>query len=128
MSLAEQVFLVATLAIVGACVGSFLNVVIYRLPAGVSLTRPASHWPRCGRAIRTRDNVPVLGWWLLGGGCRDCGLPISARYPMVEAVAAALFLLVGVSRLISLRVTSRAAGVEALLPWLGATMLDAVGV
>lgn len=79
------------LAALGGCVGSFLNVVVYRLPAGKSLVRPGSHCPRCGHAIRWYDNVPVFGWFLLGGRCRDCREPIAFRYPLIEAVTAALF-------------------------------------
>lgn len=82
-------------AVLGAVVGSFLNVLVYRLPRGESIVVPASRCPRCGRAIRWHDNVPVLGWFLLGGRCRDCREPISPRYPAVEAATAALFLVVG---------------------------------
>ncbi len=70
--------------IVGACVGSFLNVVIHRLPMGRSLVFPNSHCPRCGSAIRPYDNVPLFGWVWLFGLCRDCGVVIPARYPLVE--------------------------------------------
>ncbi len=72
--------------IVGACVGSFLNVVVYRLPRGGSLLRPASRCPSCGHSIRPWDNIPVLSWFLLRGRCRDCGAKISWRYPLVEAI------------------------------------------
>lgn len=78
-------------AVVGGAVGSFLNVVVYRLPLGISLIHPPSHCPVCKRFIRWYDNVPVFGWIFLRGRCRDCGCPISARYPLVEAVSAALF-------------------------------------
>jgi len=74
----------------GAVVGSFLNVVIHRLPRDESLSFPPSHCPRCGARIRVRDNVPVLGFLLLRGRCRDCHSPISWRYPLVEALMAAL--------------------------------------
>jgi leader peptidase (prepilin peptidase)/N-methyltransferase len=77
--------------VLGAVVGSFLNVVIHRLPRGESIVHPGSHCPACGRAIRPWHNVPVLGWLALGGRCRDCGARISARYPLVEAGTAALF-------------------------------------
>jgi len=79
------------LAVVGGCVGSFLNVVVYRLPAGKNLAWPGSFCPKCGHAIRWYDNVPVLGWIALGGRCRDCREPISLRYPLVEAITAAMF-------------------------------------
>jgi leader peptidase (prepilin peptidase)/N-methyltransferase len=77
-------------AAVGAAIGSFLNVVIYRLPRGESLVHPASHCPGCEHAIRPYDNVPVLAWLWLRGRCRDCRVKISARYPGVEALTAAL--------------------------------------
>jgi leader peptidase (prepilin peptidase)/N-methyltransferase len=80
-------------AILGGAVGSFLNVVVYRLPAGLGISWPGSHCPQCKRAIRAYDNVPVLAWLWLRGRCRDCGRPISARYPLVEAITASVFLL-----------------------------------
>jgi prepilin signal peptidase PulO-like enzyme (type II secretory pathway) len=69
----------------GAMLGSFVNVVVHRLPRGVSVVHGRSHCPRCRAAVRPRDNVPVLGWLFLRGRCRDCAEPISARYPLVEA-------------------------------------------
>lgn len=81
---------VALAAVLGAIVGSFLNVVIYRLPRGESLATPASHCPACETPIKPYDNVPVLGWLWLRGRCRNCGVAISARYPLVEAGTAAL--------------------------------------
>ena len=81
-----------TLAAVGGlCLGSFLNVVAYRLPAGLSLLTPPSACPGCGVAIRPYDNVPVLSWLLLRGHCRSCESSISPRYPLTEAVTGALF-------------------------------------
>jgi leader peptidase (prepilin peptidase)/N-methyltransferase len=77
--------------VVGACVGSFLNVVIWRLPRGQSLVRPRSRCPGCGHEIRWFDNVPILSWLLLRARCRACRRRISARYPLVEALTAALF-------------------------------------
>ena len=76
----------------GASVGSFLNVVIARLPAGESLVRPASRCPKCGTPIAWHDNIPVLAWIWLRAKCRNCGLPISARYPMVELLLGLLAL------------------------------------
>ncbi len=76
---------------VGASVGSFLNVCVWRLPRGESLIRPPSRCPRCEAAIAARDNLPVLGWVLLRGRCRHCSGPIAARYPLVEAAAGLLF-------------------------------------
>lgn len=87
--------LLALLALLGLAVGSFLNVVVWRLPRGESLSRPASACPGCGSPIRARDNVPVLSWLVLHGRCRDCGQRISARYPLVELGTAVLFVLVG---------------------------------
>jgi leader peptidase (prepilin peptidase)/N-methyltransferase len=81
----------ATLAgLLGAIFGSFLNVVAYRLPRHESLVTPASHCPRCGTPVKPYDNIPVLSWLLLRGHCRGCGESISVRYPLVEALTAAL--------------------------------------
>lgn len=80
-------------ALVGLAVGSFLNVVVWRVPRGESVVRPPSACPRCGHGIRGRDNVPVLSWLLLRGRCRNCGAPISARYPLVEGATGVLFAL-----------------------------------
>ncbi|MCW3065472.1 MAG: prepilin peptidase [Solirubrobacterales bacterium] len=77
-------------ALLGLCVGSFLNVVIYRLPRNESLATPGSHCPGCGVAVASRDNIPVLSWMLLRGRCRQCNTAISGRYPLVEAVTAVL--------------------------------------
>ncbi len=77
---------------VGASIGSFLNVVVYRVPAGLSIVRPASRCPNCSTPIRSTDNVPVLGWLRLRGRCRACGQPISARYPLVELLAGLMFM------------------------------------
>jgi len=81
--------------LIGACIGSFLNVVIYRVPAGLSIVSPASRCPRCEHPIRGFDNVPILSWILLRAKCRDCQAPISARYPSIELVTALLFGLIG---------------------------------
>ncbi len=75
----------------GAAVGSFLNVVIYRIPAGLSLLYPPSRCPRCLRGLKAYDNVPVFGWLWLKGRCRYCRSPIAARYPIVEAATGVLF-------------------------------------
>jgi len=85
---------VALAPIFGALFGSFLNVVIWRLPRGENLATPPSHCPGCGSAVRPFDNVPVLSWLLLRGRCRDCQTSISARYPLVEALTALLMALV----------------------------------
>jgi leader peptidase (prepilin peptidase)/N-methyltransferase len=86
-----HVLLAVYAGIVGLAVGSFLNVVIWRVPRGESVVRPPSACPSCGARIRARDNIPVLGWLLLRGRCRDCGSPISSRYPLVEVGTAAVF-------------------------------------
>ncbi len=78
-------------AVLGLLVGSFLNVVIWRVPRGESVVRPSSHCPSCGAAVRRRDNVPVLSWLALRGRCRDCRGAISPRYAAVELSTAALF-------------------------------------
>ncbi len=77
--------------VLGASVGSFLNVVIYRLPAGLSLLRPPSRCPSCLTRLKPYDNVPVIGWLWLRGRCRYCALPIAPRYPMVEFLSGCLF-------------------------------------
>jgi leader peptidase (prepilin peptidase)/N-methyltransferase len=79
-------------AVLGLIVGSYLNVLIYRLPLEISTVFPRSRCPHCGMAIRAYDNVPVLSFLLLRGRCRQCGAPISWRYPAVEAATSALFL------------------------------------
>lgn len=84
---------------VGAAVGSFLNVVVYRLPHGISLIYPPSRCPKCANHIAWYDNVPIFGWIMLRGRCRKCHNPISARYPLVEAVTAVMFALLGVAEL-----------------------------
>ncbi|GIE81364.1 prepilin peptidase [Actinoplanes philippinensis] len=81
-------------ALLGLAIGSFLNVVIHRVPDNKSLVHPGSRCPRCENPIRARHNVPVLGWLMLRGRCADCGEPISVRYPLVEAGTAALFVAV----------------------------------
>ena len=78
----------------GACIGSFLNVVIYRIPAGLSLVHPPSRCPKCGHGLGKTENVPVLGWLWLRGRCRWCKTPISPRYPTIEAITGLIFLLV----------------------------------
>ncbi|RZU52244.1 leader peptidase (prepilin peptidase)/N-methyltransferase [Krasilnikovia cinnamomea] len=89
-----QPVLLSIVGLLGLAVGSFLNVVIHRVPRGESLIRPGSHCPHCSAMVRHRHNVPVLGWLLLRGRCADCQAPISARYPLVEAGTAALFVAV----------------------------------
>jgi leader peptidase (prepilin peptidase) / N-methyltransferase len=83
-------FAAAVAGAFGATIGSFLNVVAYRLPRAESLVSPGSRCPGCGTAIKVYDNVPVFGWLLLRGRCRSCRAPISARYPIIEALTGAL--------------------------------------
>ncbi len=78
----------------GASIGSFLNVVIYRVPAGLSVLYPPSRCPKCLHRLKPQDNIPVIGWLRLNGRCAYCQTPISARYPLVEAATGLLFLLV----------------------------------
>lgn len=88
---------IAAAALGGLLVGSFLNVVAWRLPRGESLVAPGSRCPGCGHPVRPYDNVPVLSWLALRGRCRDCRAPISARYPLVEALCGALAAAVAVT-------------------------------
>src|SRR4051812_42703379 len=89
-----QFILLCIVSLLGLAVGSFLNVVIHRVPRNQSLVRPGSQCPSCGHAVSNRHNIPVLGWLLLRGRCADCRARISARYPLVEAGTAALFVAV----------------------------------
>ncbi len=84
--------------VMGLVLGSFFNVVIHRLPRGESLSTPGSHCPQCDAPVRPYDNVPVLSWLVLRGRCRDCGAPISARYPLVELATGLLFAAVVVAK------------------------------
>lgn len=92
----DQYFLVCVYVLaglLGLCVGSFLNVVIYRLPRGMSLSFPPSHCTNCDYQLKWYDNIPVLSWLTLGGRCRKCRKPISPRYTVVELANMALWLL-----------------------------------
>lgn len=84
-------FTVVVCGVLGLLIGSFLNVVIWRVPRGESIVSPPSHCPGCDNPIAPRDNVPVLSWLLLRGRCRHCGTGISVRYPLVELLTCALF-------------------------------------
>lgn len=88
-----ELFAVALVGVLGLLIGSFLNVVVWRVPRGESVVHPPSACPTCGHAIRRRDNVPVVSWLVLRGRCRDCGTSISARYPLVELGTGVLFAL-----------------------------------
>jgi leader peptidase (prepilin peptidase) / N-methyltransferase len=85
------VLVVIVAVVLGLVIGSFLNVVIWRVPRDESISHPASHCPSCGKPVRPYDNIPVVSWLVLRGRCRDCHEPISARYPLVEAGTGALF-------------------------------------
>ena len=84
-------FILLSVAVVGAVIGSFLNVVIHRLPREESIVFPNSRCPSCATAIRPYDNLPLVSWLVLRGRCRTCHAPISARYPAVELLTAVLF-------------------------------------
>ncbi len=86
-------FLGLAIALFGLIIGSFLNVVIYRLPKGESLAFPGSHCPRCDKPVKAYDNIPVVSYLILGGKCRSCKVKISPIYPTVELLVAALYLL-----------------------------------
>ena len=86
-------YLLVCAGIVGLLIGSFLNVVAYRVPAGLSIVRPGSRCPGCDTAIAPRDNIPLLSWLLLRGRCRHCSMRIPARYPLVEGLTAVAFVL-----------------------------------
>ena len=99
----------ATLFALGLCFGSFLNVVIHRLPRGLSIVMPPSACPACGHPIRPFDNVPVVSWLILSGRCRDCRAEIPWRYPLVELLSGLLVVAIAV------QLGPRAALVPALL-------------
>ncbi len=84
-------FLVAGCGLLGLMIGSFLNVVIWRVPRGESIVSPPSHCPSCDAEIKPYDNIPVISWLVLRGRCRSCGAGISIRYPLVEAACAGLW-------------------------------------
>jgi leader peptidase (prepilin peptidase) / N-methyltransferase len=83
----------AIVFMLGSAIGSFLNVVVYRLPAGLSVLHPPSRCPHCMTPIKKRDNLPIIGWLRLKGRCGHCQAPVSSRYPIVEAVTGLIFLL-----------------------------------
>jgi leader peptidase (prepilin peptidase) / N-methyltransferase len=91
MPLFEHPMLWILAALLGAAVGSFLNVCIYRLPEGESVIAPRSRCPQCSTPIGWRDNVPVVGWILLRGRCRSCRTRISVQYPLIELATAAIW-------------------------------------
>jgi leader peptidase (prepilin peptidase) / N-methyltransferase len=90
--------LIGAVGVLGLLVGSFLTVVVARVPAGLSVVRPRSACPSCAHPIRSRDNVPVVSWVLLAGRCRDCSTAVPARYPAVEAATGVLFAALAATR------------------------------
>jgi leader peptidase (prepilin peptidase)/N-methyltransferase len=103
-------------ALGGLLVGSFLNVVAYRLPRGESLTHPRSRCPHCATQLRVIDNIPVVSWLALRGRCAHCGAPVSARYPLVELSTAALYVAVVASQDDAVRIVLGLLLVTALVP------------
>lgn len=109
-------FVLIVAAAYGLVLGSFLNVVIHRLPRGMSLLRPRSHCPACGAAVLWYDNVPVLSYALLGGRCRRCRTSIPIRYPLVELASGALLVAVVAALGVTLRGAEAAVLVLLLVP------------
>jgi leader peptidase (prepilin peptidase) / N-methyltransferase len=103
-------------AVGGLIVGSFLNVVAYRLPRGESLVKPRSRCPHCGTQLRAVDNIPVVSWVALRGRCHHCGAPVSARYPLGELTTAALYVAVVASQDDAVRIVLGLLLVTALIP------------
>ena len=87
----DELFVVLVAAAFGAVLGSFLNVCVYRIPAGQSIVRPRSRCPNCKQPIAWRDNIPIISWLLLRGRCRWCLKPISIQYPLIEAIVALMW-------------------------------------
>ena len=87
------IFIYILFGVVGLSVGSFLNVVVYRLPEGMSLAKPSSHCPKCNSPIKWYDNIPLLSYIILGGKCRNCKEKISFRYPVVELITGVLYVI-----------------------------------
>ena len=107
---------IAFAAVGGLIVGSFLNVVVHRLPRGESLTHPRSRCPSCGTQLRAIDNIPVVSWLALRGKCHHCGAPVSARYPLVELTTGALYAAVVASQDDAVRIVLGLLLVTALVP------------
>jgi leader peptidase (prepilin peptidase) / N-methyltransferase len=110
---------VIIVCLLGAAIGSFLNVVVYRIPAGLSLLYPPSRCPNCLTRLKRQENVPVLGWLWLKGRCSHCRTPIAPRYPLVEAATSILFLWV----FLTFGLSVQTLGYWALLSWLLALSL-----
>ena len=91
-----DILIFVMLALFGLCVGSFLNVLIYRIPKGEEFVKTPSHCMSCGHKLSWYENIPVFSWMLQGGKCRHCGVKLSAQYPIVEIMNGAMWLLTGV--------------------------------
>ena len=118
--IAPEWFALVLVTVWGACVGSFLNVVVYRVPEGVSVVSPPSRCPGCGHKLAAYDNVPVLGWLWLRGRCRTCSMQISVQYPLVELLTGLLFGLLTYAYLFTgLRPGFEQLGIGATWPVLG---------
>jgi leader peptidase (prepilin peptidase)/N-methyltransferase len=121
--------LLVGVGVFGLLIGSFLNVVAYRVPAGLSVVSPPSACPGCGGRIRPYDNIPVLSWLVLRGKCRDCAEPISARYPIVEAATGVFFAIVAFSYAPALGTASSTVGIVSVVLQLAAYLyLAAISV
>jgi leader peptidase (prepilin peptidase)/N-methyltransferase len=90
-SAATRLLATVTSGVLGLAIGSFLNVVVYRLPRHMSVSRPPSHCPSCDTELGALDNIPVVSWLVLRGRCRHCGVPITPRYPIIELATGVLF-------------------------------------
>lgn len=110
-----DLFVAAWFFFLGGCIGSFLNVVVYRVPRGMTLVRRSSRCPYCCTKIRPQHNLPIFGWLLLRGKCHACHLPISVRYPLVETTVAIIFLSLAYIDLYHDKVTSRSIGLAIAL-------------
>lgn len=127
----DAAFVVGFMFVIGATLGSFLNVVAHRLPAGESVVHGGSRCPHCRSPVRPRDNIPIVAWCLLRGRCRDCGGPISPRYPAIEAACGAVVAVLAAADLghgpgIDAMVTGsgwRTVALLALHTWLATTLL-----
>jgi leader peptidase (prepilin peptidase) / N-methyltransferase len=113
-------------ALLGACVGSFLNVVAWRLPRQESVVRPPSHCPHCGTRLAWFENIPVLSWLVLRGRCRHCGTAISGRYPAVELLCSGLFVAAAAATSAITAVGSSLPGAPAALVLIGGWLLIAL--
>jgi leader peptidase (prepilin peptidase)/N-methyltransferase len=123
------VFGTALVAVLGLAIGSFLNVVAYRVPLGLSVVNPPSACPGCHNEIEARDNIPLVSWILLRGKCRHCAEPISARYIVVEAITGAAFVIVALFFLPAvLTATSVPAAVSGALALVAFLYLAAISV